>query len=45
MGGFLLKWIGVNVDEGGWIFSFFTALLGAVILLWLAGLVSKKQDA
>ncbi|AVM01441.1 GlsB/YeaQ/YmgE family stress response membrane protein [Gordonia iterans] len=45
VGGFVLNLLGFNVDEGGWIFSFFTALLGAVILLWLAGLVSKKQDA
>ncbi|MFE3289458.1 GlsB/YeaQ/YmgE family stress response membrane protein [Rhodococcus sp. NPDC059234] len=35
LGGFLLRLFGVNVSEGGWIFSFLTCLLGAVILLFV----------
>lgn len=31
----------VNTAGGGWIFTFFTALLGSVILLWLVGMVKK----
>jgi uncharacterized membrane protein YeaQ/YmgE (transglycosylase-associated protein family) len=35
LGGALLRLFGVNVSEGGWIFSFLTCLLGAVILLFV----------
>jgi uncharacterized membrane protein YeaQ/YmgE (transglycosylase-associated protein family) len=41
IGGFLLSfWF--DTAEGGWWFTFFTALLGSVILLWVVGLVSRK---
>ena len=41
IGGFLLSfWF--DTAEGGWWFTFFTAILGSVILLWLVGLVQKK---
>lgn len=35
IGGFLLRVFGVDVEGAGWIFSFLTCLLGAVILLFL----------
>lgn len=35
LGGFLLKLVGVDVNSGGWFFSFFTCLLGAIILLFI----------
>lgn len=40
IGGFVLSFF-VNTAGGGWIFTFFTALLGSVILLWLVGLVRR----
>jgi uncharacterized membrane protein YeaQ/YmgE (transglycosylase-associated protein family) len=40
IGGFLLSfWF--DTAEGGWWFTFFTALLGSVILLWLIKLVRR----
>ena len=42
LGGFLLKVFGVDVEGGGWFFSFFTCLLGAVILLFLVKLVVRR---
>lgn len=44
VGGLLLSWLGVNVEGGRRWFTFFTALLGSVILLWIVGLVRKKQN-
>lgn len=41
LGGFLLSLIGVDVEGAGWIFSFFTCLLGAVILLSIVRAVKK----
>ncbi|WP_080791975.1 GlsB/YeaQ/YmgE family stress response membrane protein [Corynebacterium pacaense] len=41
IGGWLLGLFGVDVAGGGWIFSFLTCLLGAVILLSLIRLVRK----
>lgn len=41
IGGFLLSFA-FDTAEGGWWFTFFTALLGSVILLWIVGLVSRK---
>jgi uncharacterized membrane protein YeaQ/YmgE (transglycosylase-associated protein family) len=41
IGGFILSFF-VNTAGGGWIFTFFTALLGSVILLWAVGLVRKQ---
>ena len=40
IGGFILSFF-VNTAGGGWIFTFFTALLGSVILLWLVGLLRR----
>ncbi|MGI5222688.1 GlsB/YeaQ/YmgE family stress response membrane protein [Nocardia sp. CA-290969] len=42
LGGFLLSVFGVDVESGGWWFSFFTCLLGAVILLFLVRLVVRR---
>ncbi|WP_327149362.1 GlsB/YeaQ/YmgE family stress response membrane protein [Nocardia sp. NBC_01329] len=42
IGGFLLSAFGVDVDSGGWWFSFFTCLAGAVILLFLVKLVVRR---
>jgi uncharacterized membrane protein YeaQ/YmgE (transglycosylase-associated protein family) len=43
LGGWLLTLFGVDVAGGGIIFSFLTCLVGAVILLWIVGLVTKKR--
>lgn len=40
IGGFILSFF-VNTAGGGLIFTFFTALLGSVILLWLVGLARR----
>jgi uncharacterized membrane protein YeaQ/YmgE (transglycosylase-associated protein family) len=40
LGGFILSFF-VNTAGGGLIFTFFTALLGSVILLWLVGLARR----
>jgi uncharacterized membrane protein YeaQ/YmgE (transglycosylase-associated protein family) len=40
IGGFILSfWF--NTAEGGWWFTFFTALLGSVILLWVIKLLRR----
>lgn len=44
VGGFLLSILGVNVDEGGWFFSFVTCLVGACILLWFMSMVNSRQN-
>ena len=43
LGGWLLGAVGFDVEGGGKFFSFLTCLLGAVILLWIVGLVTKKK--
>jgi uncharacterized membrane protein YeaQ/YmgE (transglycosylase-associated protein family) len=43
LGGWLLTLFGVDVAGGGVIFSFITCLVGAVILLWIVGLVTRKR--
>lgn len=43
IGGFLLRVFGVDVEGAGWIFSFLTCLLGAVILLFLVKAVTGKR--
>ncbi len=43
IGGFLLRGFGVAVDKHGWIFSFLTCLLGAVILLGIVKLVTGRR--
>ncbi len=40
LGGFILSFF-VNTAGGGLIFTFFTALLGSVILLWLVGMARR----
>lgn len=41
IGGMLLTWLNVDVEGGRKWFTFFVALLGAVILLWIVGKVRK----
>mgnify|MGYP001630208133 CR=1 FL=1 len=43
VGGWLLTMVGFDVAGGGWIFSFLTCLLGAVILLWIVNLVTGRR--
>ncbi len=40
VGGFLLSFF-VDTAAGGWWFTLFTAVLGSVILLWIAGKVRR----
>jgi len=40
IGGFLLSFV-IDTASGGWIFTFFTALLGSVILLWIVGMARR----
>lgn len=42
IGGFLLSFF-VDTASGGWWFTLFTAVLGAVILLWIVGLVQRRR--
>jgi uncharacterized membrane protein YeaQ/YmgE (transglycosylase-associated protein family) len=44
LGGFLLEKLGVDVIAGRKWFTFFTALIGAVILLWIVGLVRRSSS-
>jgi uncharacterized membrane protein YeaQ/YmgE (transglycosylase-associated protein family) len=44
LGGFLLEKLGVDVVAGRKWFTFFTAFLGAVILLWIVGLVRRSSS-
>lgn len=41
VGGLLLGWLGVDVEHGRRWFTFFVALGGAVLLLWVVKLVRK----
>ncbi len=41
IGGLLLGWLGVDVEGGRRWFTFFVALLGSVILLWIVAKVRK----
>lgn len=43
LGGWLLSAFGVDVEGGGLWFSFFTCLLGAVILLWIINMVTGRR--
>ncbi|MDK8767650.1 GlsB/YeaQ/YmgE family stress response membrane protein [Corynebacterium freneyi] len=43
LGGWLLGALGFDVEGGGLIFSYITCLIGAVILLWIVGLVTKRR--
>ncbi|BCI51761.1 membrane protein [Mycolicibacterium litorale] len=42
IGGFLLSFF-VDTASGGWWFTLFTAILGAVILLWIVGLFQRRR--
>lgn len=39
--GLVLNALGVDVNHGGYWFTFFVALGGAVVLLWIVGMVRK----
>jgi uncharacterized membrane protein YeaQ/YmgE (transglycosylase-associated protein family) len=41
--GLILNLLGVDVNSGGYWFTFFVALGGAAVLLWLLGLFSKTK--
>ncbi|OBG32612.1 MULTISPECIES: GlsB/YeaQ/YmgE family stress response membrane protein [Mycolicibacter] len=41
IGGFLLSFV-VDTASGGWWFTLFTAILGAMILLWLLRLFGRE---
>ena len=43
LGGFILTQLGFDVASGRKWFTFFTALLGAVLLLWIVGLVRGRS--
>ena len=45
LGGWILSAFNVDVSGGGLIFSMLTAIGGAVLLLWLIGLVSGRRRA
>ncbi|NMO04600.1 GlsB/YeaQ/YmgE family stress response membrane protein [Gordonia sp. TBRC 11910] len=42
LGGFLLSFF-LDTASGGWWFTLFTAVLGAVILLWIVGMVQRRR--
>lgn len=42
IGGMLLTWLDFDVEHGRKWFTFFTALLGSVILLWIVGMARKR---
>ncbi|TFV61048.1 GlsB/YeaQ/YmgE family stress response membrane protein [Mycobacterium sp. PS03-16] len=42
LGGFLLSFF-VDTASGGWWFTLFTAILGAVLLLWIVGKVQGRR--
>jgi uncharacterized membrane protein YeaQ/YmgE (transglycosylase-associated protein family) len=41
--GLILNLLGVDVNSGGYWFTFFVALGGAVVLLWLLGMFGKSR--
>ncbi len=43
IGGMLLTWLHFDVEHGRKWFTFFAALLGSVILLWIVGMVRKTR--
>ncbi len=43
LGGWILSAFNVDVAGGGLIFSMLTAVGGAVLLLWLVGLVTRRR--
>ena len=45
IGGFLLRGVGVSVDGRGLLFSFLTCLFGAVLLLGLVRLITRRRPS
>ena len=43
LGGWLLTLFGVDVEGGGWIFSFITCLIGACVLLFILKLIFGRN--
>ncbi|WP_301924859.1 GlsB/YeaQ/YmgE family stress response membrane protein [Corynebacterium glaucum] len=43
LGGWILSLFGFDVAGGNWIFSLFTCLLGAVVLLWIVNMVTGRR--
>ena len=43
LAGLVLNLLGVDVNNGGYWFTFFIALAGAVVLLWLSRLVRRER--
>ena len=44
IGGWLLGFImDIDLGSGNWWVTFFTAILGAVILLWIVGRVTRRR--
>ncbi len=46
VGGWLLglvPGVGIELGKGNWWATFFTAIVGACILLWIVGLITKKR--
>jgi len=43
LGGMVLTWLDFDVEHGRKWFTFFTALLGSVILLWIVSGVRKRR--
>jgi uncharacterized membrane protein YeaQ/YmgE (transglycosylase-associated protein family) len=41
--GLILNVLGFDVNSGGYWFTFFVALVGAVVLLWLVGMARKTR--
>ncbi|WP_046317714.1 GlsB/YeaQ/YmgE family stress response membrane protein [Mycobacterium sp. UM_Kg1] len=42
IGGMLLGWFGVDVEDGRRWFTFFVSLGGAIVLLWVVGLIRRR---
>lgn len=43
LAGLVLNLLGVDVNNGGYWFTFIIALAGAVVLLWLTRLISRQR--
>ncbi|WAJ42678.1 GlsB/YeaQ/YmgE family stress response membrane protein [Mycobacterium sp. Aquia_216] len=43
IGGMLLAWLHFDVEHGRKWFTFFAALLGSAILLWIVGMVRRTR--
>lgn len=42
LGGWLLSLVGLG--SGGWIWTLFTAVIGACLLLWIVGMIRSKSS-